>query len=112
MFAKADHVAMSVRDMEKVIAFYQDIVGMEKVFDRVFGEEMGRLIGVPGTKVRIVHMKLNDSVVELFDYTYPEGREPTREHQQRDLDGRYFPRCQRLQPGYWRLEYQQCNRNE
>jgi catechol 2,3-dioxygenase-like lactoylglutathione lyase family enzyme len=85
MFAKADHVAMSVKDMEKTISFYRDVIGMEKVFDRVFDEAMGRLIGVPGTKVRIVHMKLNDSVIELFDYDSPPGREPAREHQQSDF---------------------------
>ena len=85
MFAKADHVAISVKDMEKTIAFYRDVIGMEKVFDRIFGEEMGQLIGVSDTKVRIVHMKLNDSVVELFDYSSPPGREPQREHQQSDF---------------------------
>ncbi len=85
MFARADHVAISVIDMEKVIAFYRDVIGMEKVFDREFGEEMGKLIGVQGTKVRIVHMKLNDSVVELFDYTSPAGREPRPGHQQSDF---------------------------
>lgn len=85
MFTRADHVAMSVRDMEKVIAFYRDVVGMEKVFDREFGEEMGRLIGVPGTRVRIVHMKLQDSVVELFDYGHPKGRDPRPDAQQSDF---------------------------
>ena len=85
MFARADHVAISVKDMEKVIAFYRDVIGMEKVFDREFGEVMGKLIGVKGTKVRIVHMKLNDSVVELFDYASPPGREPQRELQQSDF---------------------------
>lgn len=84
MFTRADHVALSVRDMEKVIAFYRDVIGMEKVFDREFGEEMGRLIGVPGTRVRVVHMKLQDSVVELFDYSHPEGRAPRPDAQQSD----------------------------
>jgi len=85
MFTRVDHVALSVRDMDKVIAFYRDVIGMEKVFDREFGEEMGRLIGVPGTQVRIVHMKLEDSVVELFDYRYPKGREPRPDAQQSDF---------------------------
>ncbi|MEA3408343.1 MAG: VOC family protein [Chloroflexota bacterium] len=84
MFKRADHVAMSVKDMEKAIAFYHDVIGMEKVFDRTFGEEMGRLIGVEGTQVRIVHMKLDDSVIELFDYASPKGREPLREPTQSD----------------------------
>ena len=85
MFTKADHVAMSVKDMEKAIAFYRDVVGMEKVFDREFAEGMARLIGVEGTRVRVVHMKLNDSMIELFDYAYPPGREPRPDRQQSDF---------------------------
>ena len=85
MFTKADHIAMSVRDMEKAIAFYRDVVGMEKVFDREFAEGMARLIGVEGARVRIVHMKLNDSMIELFDYAYPPGREPRPDRQQSDF---------------------------
>lgn len=84
MFTRADHVAISVRDMEKVIAFYRDVIGMEKVFDRTFDEPMARLIGVPGTEVRVVHMKLQDSMVELFDYAHPKGRDPQPDAQQSD----------------------------
>jgi catechol 2,3-dioxygenase-like lactoylglutathione lyase family enzyme len=85
MFTRADHVAMSVKDMERVIAFYRDVIGMEKVFDREFDTPMGKLIGVPGTVVRIVHMRLADSAVELFDYQHPKGREPRPDAQQSDF---------------------------
>jgi catechol 2,3-dioxygenase-like lactoylglutathione lyase family enzyme len=84
MFTRADHVAISVKDMEKSVAFYRDVIGMEKVFDRHFDTPMARLIGVEGTKVRIVHMKLGDSVVELFNYDHPPGREPRPDRQQSD----------------------------
>jgi len=84
MFTRADHVAMSVVDMEKVIAFYRDIIGMEKVFDRVFEEGMARIIDVPGTKVRVVHMRLGESAVELFDYAHPKGRKPRPDPSQAD----------------------------
>ena len=84
MFKRADHVAISVKDMEKAIAFYRDVVGMEKVLDREFDVPMGRLIGVEGTQVRIVHMELDGLIVELFDYRYPEGREPRPDHRQSD----------------------------
>ncbi len=84
MFIRADHVAVSVQDMERAIAFYRDVIGMEKVFDREFDEPMARVIGVPGTQVRVVHMKLGDSVVELFDYHYPIGRPPRPDAQQCD----------------------------
>ena len=53
MFTKLDHAAVSVRDMERSIAFYRDLIGMEKVFDREFDVQMAKLIGVEGTQVRI-----------------------------------------------------------
>ncbi len=84
MFVRADHVAVSVQDMEKVIAFYRDVIGMEVVFDREFGEPMARLIGEPGAQVHIVHMKLGESVVELFDYRSPKGRVPRPDSRQSD----------------------------
>jgi len=84
MFKRVDHVAISVKDMEKVIAFYRDVIGMEKVFDREFDKPMATLIGTEGVQVRIVHMKLGDSVVELFDYKHPPGRDPLPNLQQSD----------------------------
>jgi catechol 2,3-dioxygenase-like lactoylglutathione lyase family enzyme len=75
---------VNVQNIDKAIAFYRDIIGMEKVFDRELGTSMAKLIGVAGTDVRIVHMKLGDSVVELFDYAYPPGREPAPNRQQSD----------------------------
>ena len=85
MFKRMDHAAISVKDMEKAIAFYRDVIGMEKVFDRTFDAPMAKLIGVEGTEVRIVHMKMGDAVVELFDYKHPKGREPIPDHQQSDF---------------------------
>lgn len=84
MFERMDHAALSVRNMERAIAFYHDVIGMEKTFDRTFDEAMARLIGIPGTRVRIVHMRLGESVVELFDYQYPRGREPETSRTQAD----------------------------
>ncbi|MCE5257539.1 MAG: VOC family protein [Chloroflexi bacterium] len=85
MFERMDHAAISVRDMDKAIAFYGDVIGMQKTFDRTFDEPMARIIGIPGTRVRIVHMRLGESVVELFDYQYPHGREPQPDRIQADF---------------------------
>jgi len=78
MFVRADHTGVSVKDMEKVITFYQDVIGMEKTFDREFDAPMAKLIGVERASVRIVHMTLGQSSVELFKYSEPQGREPCR----------------------------------
>jgi catechol 2,3-dioxygenase-like lactoylglutathione lyase family enzyme len=85
MFKRMDHAAMSVKDMEKCIAFYRDVIGFEKVFDREFDVQMGKLIGIPGTKVRIVHMRFGDNTLELFKYEYPHGREPRPNARQSDF---------------------------
>ena len=85
MFKRMDDAAMSVKDMEKAIAFYRDVIGMEKVFDREFDAPMAKLIGVEGTQVRIVHMKMGDAVFELFDYRHPKGREPRPDPVQADF---------------------------
>jgi len=85
VFKELDHAAMSVKDMEKAIAFYCDVVGMEKVFDREFDVQMARLIGVEGTMARIVHLRLGQAFLELFDYEYPKGREPRSDAQQSDF---------------------------
>jgi len=74
-----DHAAVCVSDMARSIAFYRDVLGFEQVFDREFTERMARILGVPQADVRIVHMKLGDGIVELFDYRTPEGtpRDPS-----------------------------------
>jgi glyoxylase I family protein len=85
MFVRADHTGVSVQDMERAIAFYRDVIGMHKSFDREFDTPMARLTGLAGARVRIVHMKLNDSSVELFQYYHPVGRKPARQHRQSDF---------------------------
>ena len=84
MFKRMDHVGVSVKNIEKAIAFYRDVVGMEKVMDREFDVPIARLIGIEGAKTRIVHMKLGDSVIELFDYKHPKGRDPRDDQNQSD----------------------------
>jgi len=79
---RVDHSAVCVRDMERSVAFYRDVIGMEKVFDRQFDEKMARVLGLPAAQVRVVHMKLGDSAIELFEYHEPAGREPTCAHEQ------------------------------
>jgi catechol 2,3-dioxygenase-like lactoylglutathione lyase family enzyme len=85
MFKQMDHIAMSVKSMEKAVAFYRDVIGMEKVYDREFEGPMARLLGIPRVHVRIVHMKMGGFFLELFHYRYPEGREPAPDKQQSDF---------------------------
>ena len=73
MFTRMDHAAVCVSDMARSIAFLPRHARLEQVFDRVFTGGMARILGVPQAEVRIVHMKLGDGVVELFEYRTPPG---------------------------------------
>jgi catechol 2,3-dioxygenase-like lactoylglutathione lyase family enzyme len=85
MFERMDHVGLSVSDIEKAIAFYRDVIGMEKALDREFDRPLAQITGLSQAKARVVHMKLGDSVVELFQYLSPQGRQPEPDRNQSDL---------------------------
>jgi len=78
------NVGLSVKNIEKAIAFYRDVVGMEKVLDREVDSPLARIVGIEGAKARIVHMKLGEALVELFDYQNPKGRDPRPDQNQSD----------------------------
>ena len=85
MFTRMDHVGVSVKNIEKAIEFYRDVLGMEKSLDREFDAPLAQITGLEGARARVVHMRLGDSVVELFDYKHPQGREPWPDHKQADF---------------------------
>lgn len=85
MIQALEHVALSVGDMERSLAFYRDFLGMEMIMDINAGDErIGRIIGVPGAKCRIVHLKLGQAILELFCYSNPAGKNMAGEMRQCD----------------------------
>lgn len=69
------HVGLSVSDLERSKAFYCDVLGMEVVLELdISDDRQARVVGMPGMKCRIVHLRLGDGVLELFDYR-PRGED-------------------------------------
>lgn len=85
MFQRLDHVGISVRDMEKAIKFYEEIIGMTKVSDRVYDKEIAEIIGEKKVLVRVVHMRYGTQVIELFKYECPAGRTAFKDPKQSDF---------------------------
>ena len=70
-----DSVGIPVRDMERSIAFYTDVLGFTPVGDReVFGTPYEKLYGVFGVRLRTVRLRLGDEFVELMQFQTPRGR--------------------------------------
>ena len=79
------HVGLGVSDMDRSLAFYRDLLGMEIIMDLdISDDRIAKVIGVPGAKCHIVHLKLGDNVLELFQYFNPVGKNRTKELQQYD----------------------------
>ena len=87
MINSLGHVALSVSDMERSLEFYRDLFGMEVLMDLDIGDDrIAKVIGVPGVKCRIVHLKLGDSILELFKYfDTPPGKNKAKAMQQYDF---------------------------
>lgn len=74
MIHRLEHVGLSVGNMDRSLEFYRDFLGMELIMDiDASDDRIGRVIGIPDAACRIVHLKLGQTVLELFEYTNPAG---------------------------------------
>lgn len=74
LFRAQSHVGITVRDLDKSIWFYHDLLGLEIAtepspwFD---GPDLGRGVGVPGAALRQVCLRFGDAMLELLEYRTP-----------------------------------------
>ena len=75
MEAAWHHVAISVKDMDKALWFYRDMLGFEMDWERAHytGEAMAKVVGLQGADARVVMLKGYGARVELFHYFTPQG---------------------------------------
>ena len=82
MIAGVEHVAISVSNLEKSLAFYRDLLGLSLARVLECGPEtpLPEATAQPGCRARIAHLYSGSFLVELFEYLQPEGRpiEPGR----------------------------------
>lgn len=65
--------------MERSLAFYRDLFGLELSSDReVERDYVERITGVAGAHQRIVHLNAYGQRVELLEYKYPRGEKRAR----------------------------------
>jgi catechol 2,3-dioxygenase-like lactoylglutathione lyase family enzyme len=83
MEATWHHVAISVKDMDKALHFYRDLLGFEVDWEREHytGEAMAKVVGLGGADARVVMLKGYGARVELFKYNAPAGQETAAKRQ-------------------------------
>jgi catechol 2,3-dioxygenase-like lactoylglutathione lyase family enzyme len=87
MVKKVDHVGLSVTNLEKSIAFYGDLLGLEveRILEPAPERDLGKVNGIPGSKARIAHLRKGEAMLELFQYLEPKGTPLPKNHKQADI---------------------------
>ena len=69
----ADHTSYTVSDLDRSLAFYTGLLGMEILWQRVIENPyFCEIIGFPGCSVRAAHLRIpgSDHHIELFEYVH------------------------------------------
>lgn len=76
----ADHHSITVADLDRAVAFYRDVVGLEVVREgrieagNETSDVFSTLAGLPGVANRMAHLEIEPGVtLELFEYDNPPG---------------------------------------
>lgn len=82
---RVDSVALTVEDLDRSIAFFQDVLTFEKVREyEVTGDAWEHLEGVFGLRMRAARMKLGGEEIELREFLAPKGRPYPRDTRAND----------------------------
>ena len=72
-----DHISVTVRNMERSLAFYCDLLGLKEVErHRLEGETISKMAGKPKVIMEVVRLKAPETpglMIDLQQYITPEG---------------------------------------
>jgi catechol 2,3-dioxygenase-like lactoylglutathione lyase family enzyme len=75
MIKGCEHVGISVASLDRSIAFYRDVLGMELLIEAPFGgERYETILGLRGAGGKVALLRLGDFQVELFEFASPPPR--------------------------------------
>ena len=67
------NISITVRDMERMIEFYRDTLGLKITKGPIIlsGPEISRVFQIPGTKLQVIFLSVSGDVVELLKFISP-----------------------------------------
>lgn len=73
---RVNHTGISVRDMERSLAFYRDLLGLELIFDSDVDDvpPLNAVVGMERARGRVAWLRAGDTMIELWQWDHPEGR--------------------------------------
>jgi catechol 2,3-dioxygenase-like lactoylglutathione lyase family enzyme len=69
------HTSISTGNLERLLGFYRDLVGIDVLFVADFsGEEIENVTALPGAKGKVAMLRAANAHIELFEYAAPTPR--------------------------------------
>ena len=73
---RVNHTGISVRDMERSLTFYRDLLGLELIFDSDLDDvpPLNAVVGMDAARGRVTWLRAGDTMIELWQWNQPSGR--------------------------------------
>jgi len=84
--SKVGAIGITVKEMNRSLKFYTDVLGFRKISDTEFaGEQYEKLKGIFGLHIRVARLQLGEESIELTDYLTAGGRSIPEDQKSNDL---------------------------
>ncbi|MBO9594164.1 MAG: VOC family protein [Niabella sp.] len=82
-FSRANHVGITVKNLETSIAFYEALTGLKiSNRDEIGGERMARVQGLEDTRIRYANLHLDNLNIDILEYMIPEAEQASYKNNQ------------------------------
>lgn len=72
------HVSVSTCDLERLLLFYRDLLGLKLVLDTQIADNpsFDKVVGLEGSRARGVFLQAGNAFIEFWQYNAPVGKAP------------------------------------
>lgn len=82
-FTRANHVGITVKNLEKSIAFYEALTGTKvSNIDEIGGPRMAKTQGLNDTKIKYANLHLDNLNIDILEYVIPESEQASYSNNQ------------------------------
>ncbi len=89
---RVNHTGVSVSDMERSLTFYRDLLELDVIFDSdvLENKRLSSVVGMTNARGRVVWLRAGDTMIELWEWDNPVGRELASDYNPSDKGVTHF----------------------
>lgn len=89
---RVNHTGISVGDIDRSLRFYRDLLGLKLVFDSDVDDigPLNAVVGMDQARGRVVWLMAGDTMIELWQWNHPQGRDLPEDYRPADRGVTHF----------------------